>query len=368
MNAKRLRIAVSGSRGLMGIAAAGLIAISALAIGCSGTDSDADSTSLGLTSPEATEATTRPAPPTLGELLAKVDLTPSQMQPMEDALARWTAAGQARMEQRRTNRDRGSRGDREKAGRFVDHERPLLGFLEESAQILKPDQFADLTEFLADRRAAHQEARIAHRGDRARKFRDHMFERLGDELNLSEDQQAAIRDIRQQSREAMRALRAEFEADNQDTDALREKAKEIRAQSKEQIESILTPEQLTRMKELREQRRSAMAERRQANLGQRIERHTEFLARILNLSDAQKQQISEILTTTREQRKTLHEGIRNEDIAFKGGRGEGSRIKEETNTAIKDMLTPEQTEMFDALKKLFPDHRRARHGRPMRRH
>ncbi len=369
-------------RYLNGIMGAGIILLGTFLIGCQGADSETGASTLGLTSPDTPAAASRPAPPTLGELLTKVELTTEQLQPMESALEKWTAAVQSRRESGQFEGRRGRRGgdrqglcpDGERGprpsrgtGRLGDHEPPMLVFLEECAEILNPDQFVAVAEFLVERREAHCEtfagtrpnrpAGFHGRGGPGGQFQGQKSDRMIDELDLTEEQQNALREAREQNRETMQALIQEAGGRGQMDEATRDQIREMREQMKAQMESILTPEQLAQLEELRDERRVGMKEKREANFTQKIERRVEFLSRILDLDETQKQQITEILAQAHEQMQTLHENAREQEMSFADVRAEAEQIKEQTETAIQELLTAEQATMFAALRSLLPQHR-----------
>ena len=99
--------------------------------------------------------------------------------------------------------------------------------------------------------------RRAHRGNPEQ----YILHDLRSKLNLTEDQITKIKDILEQQRKRMQKESAPF----------REKARAIREEVIQQIESVLTPEQKVKYKALREKREE---ERRQ-----RFGRDTSFRAR-----------------------------------------------------------------------------------------
>ena len=72
--------------------------------------------------------------------------------------------------------------------------------------------------------------------------------------------------------------------------------------------------------------------------------------------------MSLILAGAEEQARAVHEKVRNDEISREDAKAELDSIREETTAAIRELLTPEQAEVFDALKELVPAH-----GRPFRR-
>jgi len=355
MNTVKPRISGKSSRRFM-ITLVGLVMMSTLTIGCQSSDSDTGPATLGLVSSEADEGFPRMAPPTIGEISAEVELTSDQLQPMETALDRWSETAQSRWAERQANKNQPRRGEFRPR---TDRERPMFTFLEESAGILNADQFVDLVEFLAERRESHREAKVEARQGRRGEFhgphdgKAHgaRIEQLAEKLDLTEQQQADIQEVFEESRDAMRTIHQQHVGTEPD-ESLREQRQEIRTETQEKIENILSPEQYAQWEGLKTARRSQMAERRAERQGLMLERRVESLVRILGLDDSQREQVSDILTGAMEQAKALRGEIRNNDTAREEVREKRKQIKEETEAAIKALLAPEQTKMLKPCSRL----------------
>ncbi|MFC1475392.1 hypothetical protein ACFLQW_00135 [Candidatus Zixiibacteriota bacterium] len=383
MKTKKPRLHGKRQRYLAGIMGAGIIALSSMFLGCQGADSESGPGTLGLTAPATTEAAAGFTPPTLGELLAEVELTTEQLQPMETALDNWTTAVQSRRETRQSEGRRGKRGGNRQsrgsgsecgprfggrgAGVLGEQEPPMRTFLAESAEILEPEQFSALATFLAERREAHREAIAGNRPGRSEGFRGrggpgrlfHGQKQGGliDNLDLTEEQQTTLREAREQMRDTMRSLVGESGGRGRMDETTREQIRQLREQMKGRMESILTPEQLAQLEELRDERRAERQDKREVNFAQRLDRRVEFLSKVLDLDETQQQQISDILTENHEQVQTLHQNAREQDLPVADLREEIEKIREEADTAIRELLTAEQAAMFDALRSLMPRHR-----------
>jgi chromosome segregation ATPase len=239
-----------------------------------------------------------------------------------------------------------------------------------------------MLEFLTERMEVHRSATAEFRGDgphagKAGGRRPGGFhggrggpgdalgvriEKLIEELDLSEEQGSQIRDALQEMRKAMQALRSQYSPVEGAREGLREKVEEIREQFAAKLKAILDAEQLERLEELRAERRSDIAEKREINQQQRIERRVDFLTKVLDMNDSQKQEVSGFLTDAAEQARALYQKERNEEISREDLRDELHSIQEGSMAAIRGVLTPGQAEVFDALKELVPGH-----GRPRRR-
>jgi Spy/CpxP family protein refolding chaperone len=116
-----------------------------------------------------------------------------------------------------------------------------------------------------------------------------------------------------------------------------------------QMNAALTPEQLANVEELKERLKQLREELREKWVQIRIDRHIAMLKNALDLSDEQAAEIRAILLAQHEQIKQLRETYQ--------GNPEGLRealktLLGETDDAIIAVLTPEQAEKWELIKKL----------------
>ncbi|MCK4548349.1 MAG: hypothetical protein KAW17_13015 [Candidatus Eisenbacteria sp.] len=354
------------------LAIAGLLMIGA---GCS--ENETDPGMMGLTSPQSTSDTAWM--PSVSDIESAVELTPEQRVAMEAAAGRFRetfAAAVADRPQRGERGRHGAHGQRARfgeAGDMPDHERPFLAFIGECADILGPRQFVQFTGFLAERHEAHRSemaglgrgGRDRGRGGRGGFHGRHFgpgescgerFEQMAGDLNLTEEQSAQVREAAEAMHERMRDFREQCRSGDCDREAVREQAREMREAFRAQLETILTPEQIAQMEEHRAERQSEMMERREARHEQRMEQRIEFLTRVLDLDESQAQQVRDITEAAMQQHQTLRESVRSGEIEFEDAQDRVGEIHEEAVAAIRDLLTSEQQEMFDALTNLLPHH------------
>jgi len=329
--------------------------------GCS--ETDVDSQAAALMAPSAT-VSAGVWMPSVSEIETAVKLTPEQRGEMEAALKELqAAAGPAMVGPRGHGRGHGPGACVEGEGRMPDREPPLHGFLERSARILEPGQFAKLTELLAERREAHraQMAERRGRGERgpragSREGRTPWFETMADELALTDEQRAELEPLFEAHHEAARALREEARSRGADRAQVREQVRALRDEFHAQIETILTAEQLEQMEQQRTERRAETRERHEGRAELRMEHMLGFLTRILDLDAAQVAQIQEIAQSTRDQVQAIHEQVRSEEISLEDVRNRVEDLHENTAQAIRDVLTEDQIVTFDALQNLVPAH------------
>lgn len=78
------------------------------------------------------------------------------------------------------------------------------------------------------------------------------------ELGLTDEQKEQIRQIRERQREQLETLRRD---QNLSPEERRAKARELRKQTREQVQAVLTPEQWEKLQQRRQQRREEMRKR-----------------------------------------------------------------------------------------------------------
>ncbi|MFT5353658.1 MAG: Spy/CpxP family protein refolding chaperone [Polyangiales bacterium] len=178
-------------------------------------------------------------------------------------------------------------------------------------------------------RAEGTHARRGHHG--------HRGHHLMRELDLSDNQKAQIRAIRQSNREEMRALRGA-----ERTDASRAALRRLHGESRRLVREVLTPTQRTQLETLRTARH---AER----LAHRVERMTEHLS----LTPAQVLRVTSILEQSQTDRAQAR---RNGD-----SRAAMQVVRERTRSAVENVLTDEQKAIRTAHRSERGE--RGRHGR-----
>ncbi len=186
------------------------------------------------------------------------------------------------------------------------------------------------------------------------------LQHLDASLDLTDAQEAQIREILVESTREMYAAREAARAERQGT---REGfAARFRAETQatvSAIEAVLTPEQQKSYAEMREQLSGRMEQRRDRVerprggkfRGARLDgarRSAAGLTRRLNLTDAQQQQIDTILSSRREEARAWNQAhpdaTREERLSFFTEHARG------TDAAVEAVLTPEQVEQYRALK------------------
>ena len=348
-----------GRRGLVAIGLAVLMTASGLTIGCQSGENNSGTGDFSLSSKSPSdqdESLPGMMLPTLDELQSVLELTSAQSTAMETALILWETAMTERREARQQARDEGQRQGERGTGEWSGRESPFLAFVEVSADILTTDQFVALIEFLAewrDTRPERQRAFGQRRKGQPGEHRADFVERFGDALELTDTQREEIEAIIGAYRDAMRELRSG--TDSSDRDSFREQLAGMREAMQEEIEAVLDAGQLARLEELRDERHKVRRERHAEWAELRLARHIDFLARVLDLDDAQQVQFSDILTASQAQRQELRSTARENGTPHEDVRAEAERIREETQSALRELLTADQATLYDAIRTLAPD-------------
>jgi Spy/CpxP family protein refolding chaperone len=342
------------SRRLIGPAVVALILMPIVLIGCSSSDgTSSDEYALTAATKTVNEFT---EPLTINDIKTKLTLTSEQESQMIAALERFNLA----IEERRLARE-----NREPGTPPSEHPQPPgQTFLAECADFLDTEQLIGLVELMGERHeAARQRWSEAKRqgsgpGMQGRKMRGGGFvERWGDELNLTDEQIEQLEALQESMHEQMMAQRGQGNrgrGNRGDGNAFRDRMHE-------QLEQILTEEQLQRLEELREERQAERQESREERRELRAVQHLEFMSAMLKLTDAQKTEMEQLLNAAHDEFQHLHEQIANGTLERDDVRDQMAQIREQSHSAIRDLLTAEQTELFDALAELHPQ--RAPHGR-----
>ena len=178
---------------------------------------------------------------------------------------------------------------------------------------------------------------LAQGQERQRGFSpDRAAEQLAERLNLTEEQKSAVQNYLEDQRSQMEVLR-------NDTTLTREqraqRMREITEQTRGKVESILTVEQKQKAEELRNQAR----ERFQERAGEQFDR----MARLLDLTPEQKNQMQ----SYRESERTQLQALRDNTALTPEQRREQARaIHEQSQNNIRSLLDPTQQQKLEDLR------------------
>lgn len=310
----------------------------ALVAGCAGEE------------PVATEtpsAVTAGIVPTFAQVQGAVNLDESDAATVKAALATWQKQARA------------GNGPRPEPG--CDREHPMMDFVAAVAPSLDDEQLAKMVEFLVQHRETHmnQDRRGDGRGDQVRAT---IRDRLRSELGLTGEQVTAMDRLREQTRTKMQEIRRQFQAGTITEAEMETRMEAVRAWHREQLGTILTPEQLAKLDALREQRREQRMERRSDCLDETMAARAEFLVGALALSAEQGACVTSALTTCADQVQAAFAGAGNGDMDRDALRTRLRDLRRDCDAAINDCLGEEQRTRLQILRRLVPGGGMGPHG------
>jgi Spy/CpxP family protein refolding chaperone len=163
--------------------------------------------------------------------------------------------------------------------------------------------------------------------------------KMNEQLQLTQDQQAKVKDILNDQWTKQQAIRSNTSLSQQDA---RKQMRELRKSEHEQIMSVLTPEQQQKAKQMRKEGKGG-----KGMAGKRMG----FMARQLNLTDAQKAQLKPMFEQQREKMQALKA---NTSLSQEQKQAQAKEIRAEGRKQFLSVLTPEQQQKLREM--------RARHG------
>ncbi len=174
-------------------------------------------------------------------------------------------------------------------------------------------------------------------------------------------------DLDEQTREAMLALIKESNARRlqliidykDDPETLRAKLKEEHDALIAAMNALLSEEQLANVETLKEELKQLREERRALWNAQRIELMVQFYTQKLGLTEEQADQLRQILTNQYEKIAELREENEGDPEALRAAL---EQLLKDTNDAIVLILTPEQLEIWENMRKLPLRWRPGHHG------
>ncbi len=165
-------------------------------------------------------------------------------------------------------------------------------------------------------------------------------QRLTERLNLTQEQQTKLRTIIQEEQQKLQELRTNTAITPPERMG---KVRQLREQTNNKIREILTPEQKQRFDELpmAGMQQGAGPEAR-LDTNQRVQR----LTQALGLTQDQQAKVRAILE---QERSKIQQVRADTTLAPEARRPKMREIAQETNSKIREILTPEQKQKFDVM-------------------
>ncbi|NNF06918.1 MAG: hypothetical protein HKN21_09175 [Candidatus Eisenbacteria bacterium] len=339
----------------------GVVAVLAMGLmgsmyGCSEEDNGA----AGLAGPDGTTIAAV-AVPTLAEIQSAVDLETVQVPPMENNLGHW----------------------RERNGRQNLEEPAPITFLRESGSVLSSDQMVLLINTVADRYDAAISSRVENgegrpgfrgrgRGNRSGQGQG-QFQRGGgngkrgglfSELDLSEEQQEAMKALREAQRnEQGESIHAQLKAGTISAEQARDLMKEKRLAREAALAEILDADQLAKLEELHRAKEIERATKKLENTGDFMDKKLGVLTDILQLTESQVSSASAIMETAKTATQAMLNTIIESGLPKEEAFYQGYQIRTEAKAALEGILTEDQLEVFATLQERMPKKRGGKGGR-----
>ena len=172
-------------------------------------------------------------------------------------------------------------------------------------------------------------------------------EMMAQQLNLTADQQAKLKSIREDERKEMQALKNNQSSLN--ADQLKEQRKALHKKYSEQTQAVYTPAQKEQLKKLHAERKQKDGKKGQWKKdGKGFSKKGGDLQKELNLTQAQKDQLSKMRAET----KSQVESIRNDQsLSQDQKKGKIHSIMKDQHEKFKSVLTKEQIEKLQSARK-----------------
>ena len=192
-------------------------------------------------------------------------------------------------------------------------------------------------------------AQAQSKQDTARHHHKDGREMMAKQLNLTADQQAKLKTIHENERKEMEALKTK----SLTADQFKTQRKDLHKKYQDQVQAVLTPAQKAQMETFRAERKQNGGKKGQWQKGgnDMTKRGGEF-QKELNLTQTQKDQLSKM----RAEVKSQVQSIRNDQSLTQDQKKEKMHsLKKEEQQKFKSVLTKEQVDKLEAMKKEHKD-------------
>jgi Spy/CpxP family protein refolding chaperone len=172
------------------------------------------------------------------------------------------------------------------------------------------------------------------------------------ELELTAEQQEALAALRQEHHTARMALMQQFRNGELTEEQFRTASQDLREQHQAAVAALLTEEQNAQLAQLRAERVLKNLERSLQRLQDRAEQHLALMTRILDLNDDQVAAAQALHEEAVTSLSGIVESLRSGALGADEARQAAQDLRDQSRTAFRDLLTPEQQTLFDSLEQL----------------
>jgi Spy/CpxP family protein refolding chaperone len=171
------------------------------------------------------------------------------------------------------------------------------------------------------------------------------FQKMAQELNLSQQQQDQLKPMFEKQREQAKAI---WQDNSLAQDQKKQKLQALHQDFQSQVNGVLTPAQQQQMAQMHKEH---MTEGRQ-HFGERM-------AQKLNLSQQQQDQLKPILEKQREQAKAIWQ---DNSLTQEQKKEKMQAIRKDTQAQLNTILTPEQQQQWQQMRENMKQHRHGNGG------
>jgi hypothetical protein len=288
----------------------------------------------GANEPVSSEAAGNNATPTFNEINNALKLDDADQAVVKSALAEWK---------------RGANAQKTGASGFAPA-RQEMEFVATVAPSLNDAQLTSLVSLLVSRREERRsEMSTQHDGARG----DGM-KKMAKELGLTDKQRDQLKALRAGTQAKAQAQRESFQKGSINEDQMRDAMEAIHKDSRAQLETILTVDQLKKMDAMRDERFSNRMERRVDNAGKRSDAHLAWLVRTLQLSNTQATQVNTALSTLTDAQQSTFKSVQAGSLPRDKAQDQMRAAHDAFRDKLKNILTATQSQRLEILEPLIP--------------
>jgi hypothetical protein len=230
--------------------------------------------------------------------------------------------------------------------------RQQMEFIATVTPSLDDEQLSSLVSFLLARRDDQRDQmRAHHRGMRGNGER---MARLSKQLGLTTKQQDDLRVLLTETRATAAAQRKSFAGGGVDEDQLRAALQRNHQDTRKQMETILTADQMKKFGAMRDERFEKRMGRHVERASDRHDNRLAWLVRTLELNDAQASQVKTAQTALGEAQAAALKSVQDGSLTRDAMHEKMQSAHDAFQESLKGILNAEQARRFDILQPLVP--------------
>jgi hypothetical protein len=180
------------------------------------------------------------------------------------------------------------------------------------------------------------------------------MKKMAKELGLTDKQRDQLKALRAGTQAKAQAQRESFQKGSINEDQMRDAMEAIHKDSRAQLETILSADQLKKMDAMRDERFSNRMERRVDNAGKRSDAHLAWLVRTLQLSNTQATQVNTALSTLTDAQQSTFKSVQAGSLPRDKAQDQMRAAHDAFRDKLKNILTATQSQRLEILEPLIP--------------